>query len=81
MVVKVATKKEIKFADKVKRALEILGIDYETIQEALAENITALNNVNSQLTEAVKSAKEIEKNRNEINEELKNQFLEQETLK
>lgn len=77
----VATNKEIKFANKVKKALEILGIDYETIKEALAENITALNNVNSQLTEAVKSAKEIEKNRNEINEELKNQFLEQETLK
>jgi predicted transcriptional regulator len=77
----VATNKEIKFANKVKKALEILGIDYETIQEALTENITALNNVNTQLAEAVKSAKEIEKNRNEINEELKNQFLEQETLK
>ena len=77
----VATKREIKFAKKVEKALKILGIDYNDLKELMVENTNALNNVNTQLGEAITSVKKMEHNRNEIAEEITKQFLEQEELK
>ena len=77
----VATKKEIKFAKKVEKALKILGIDYNDIKELLTEDVNALNNVNNRLNEAIISARKMEEKRNEVADEIAKQFFEQEELK
>lgn len=77
----VATKSEIKFAKKVEKALKILGIDYNKIKEQLIDNNRVLENVDKELNEAIASARKLEEKRNEIANDIANNFLGQEELR